>query len=199
MIKKLRSQEELYPAETYFQYSNLGMALAGEVVVAVSGMAYADYVKKNILNPLGLGSTYTEIPGEQRGKRLATGYSPRLRDGSRKVPPFFQVRGIAPAAGFASTVEDLARFASWQLKLLEEGGEEVLKASTFKEMQPVHWIDPNWKTTWGLGFEVERRNDLTFVGHSGMCPGYRTDLMLCPGKKICVIVMAHAHDANRLE
>ena len=32
---------------------------------------------------------------------------------------FYQVRGIAPAAGYASTVEDLGRFASWQFRLLD--------------------------------------------------------------------------------
>ena len=52
IIEKLTSQEELYPADTYFQYSNLGLTLAGEVVAAVSGQPYAEYVKQHILDPL---------------------------------------------------------------------------------------------------------------------------------------------------
>jgi CubicO group peptidase (beta-lactamase class C family) len=196
IIKKLSSQEELYPAETYFQYSNLGMALAGEVVAAVSGMPYAEYVKKNILSPLSLKDTTPEIPEAQRGKRLATGYSNRLRDGSRQAIPFFLVRGMAPAAGFASTVEDLARFASWQFRLLGKGGKEILNANTLKEMQRVHWIDPDWKTTQGLGFSVSRRDGKTYVGHGGSCPGYRTQLSLCPKEKLAVIVMTNANDVD---
>jgi len=196
IIKKLSGQEELYPAETYFQYSNLGMALAGEVVAAVSGLPYAEYVKKNILSPLSLKDTIPEIPEAQRGKRLATGYSNRLRDGSRQVIPFFLVRGMAPAAGFASTVEDLARFASWQVRLLGKGGKEILNANTLKEMQRVHWIDPDWKTTQGLGFSISRRDGKTYVGHGGSCPGYRTQLSLSPKEKLAVIVMTNANDVD---
>jgi len=196
IIARLSSQEELYPAETYFQYSNLGMALAGEVVAAVSGENYADYVKKYILDPLGLKDTTPEIPAPEKGKRLAAGYSAQLRDGSRKTMPFFQVRGIAPAAGFASTVEDLARLASWQLRLLAKGGKEVLAANTLKEMQRVHWMDADWKNSWGLGFSVSRREDKTFVGHGGACPGYRTQVTVCPKDKTAIIVLTNADDAN---
>lgn len=196
IIEALSGQEELYPADTYFQYSNLGMSLLGEVIAAVSGKPYAQYIQENILTPLGLENTSPEIPEEQRGKQLATGYSVRLRDGSRKVIPFYLVNGIAPAAGFASTVEDLARFASWQLRLLENGDREVLAANTLKEMHRVHWLDPNWQTTRGLGFSVSRRNDKTYVGHGGSCPGYKTQLSLRPKDKIAVIVMTNAHDVS---
>jgi len=196
IMERLANQEELYPADTYFQYSNLGLTLAGEVVVAASGQTYPDYVQKNILDPLGLVDTSPEIPDQHRGGRLATGYSRKLRDGKRKVIPPFSVRGIAPAAGFASTVEDLARFASWQFRLLEKGGTEILAANTLKEMQRVHWLDPSWETTRGLGFSVSRRDGKTFVGHGGSCPGYRTNLSLSTKDKIAVIVMTNGHDVS---
>jgi CubicO group peptidase (beta-lactamase class C family) len=44
--EKLRQQKTLYPPSTYFQYSNLGMALLGEIVAEVSGMSYDDYVNE---------------------------------------------------------------------------------------------------------------------------------------------------------
>jgi CubicO group peptidase (beta-lactamase class C family) len=196
IVARLSSQEELYPAESYFQYSNLGLTLAGEVVAAVSGEPFADYVKKNILEPLGMKDTTPEIPEAERGKRLAVGYSTLLRDGSRSAVPFFLVRGLAPAAGFASTVEDLARFASWQLRLLRKGGKEVLNANTLKEMQRVQWMDADWQNPRGLGFSVWRRDDKSYVGHGGACPGYRTQVALCPKDKIAVIVLTNADDAS---
>lgn len=196
IIERLSSQEELYPAETYFQYSNLGLTIAGEVIAAVSGQPYAEYVKKNLLDPIGLNDTSPEIPEEHKNGRLATGYSRHLRNGRRKVIPFYLVRGIAPAAGFASTVEDLARFASWQFRQLEKGGKEVVDANTLKEMHRVHWLDQDWNTTWGLGFSVWRHKEKTFVGHSGSCPGYRSHLSMCPKDKIAIVVMTNAHDVS---
>jgi CubicO group peptidase (beta-lactamase class C family) len=196
IIEALSGQEELYPANTYYQYSNLGMSLLGEVIATASGKPFAEYIQEHILTPLGLTNTSPEIPEEQQGKKLATGYSVRLRDGSRKVIPFYLVNGIAPAAGFASTAEDLARFASWQFRLLEKGGWEVLAANTLKEMHRVHWLDPDWRTTRGLGFSVSRRENKTYVGHGGNCPGYKTQLSLHPKDKIAVVVMSNAHDVN---
>ncbi len=196
IIEKLSGQEELYPADTFFQYSNLGMSLLGEVVRAVSGQEYDLYIKEHILDPLGLEDTTSEIPENERGKKLATGYSMKLRDGERREIPFYFVNGIAPAAGFASTVEDLARFASWQLRLLENGGQKVLKVNTLKKMHRVHWFDPDWRTTWGLGFSVSRQDEKIQVGHGGSCPGYRTQLTIRPKDKIAVIVMTNAQGVS---
>jgi len=143
VVKGLANQAMLYPSDRYFQYSNLGMTLAGQIVEQVSGKPYGEYVRENILAPLGLGRTTPEIPAGERGGLLAQGYGVLTRDGERAAMSFFQVRGIAPAAGFASNVEDLARFASWQFRLLAKGGSEVLRASTLREMQRVQWMDPD--------------------------------------------------------
>jgi CubicO group peptidase (beta-lactamase class C family) len=192
VIKGLSNQSMLYPSSRYFQYSNLGLTLAGQIVEQVSGKPYADYVRENILGPLHLGSTTPEIPVNEQGKLLAIGYGTLSRDGERPTMPVFQARGIAPAAGFASNVEDLARFASWQFRLLAKGGQEVLKASTLREMQRVQWMDPDWKTSWGLGFTVMRLENRTVVGHGGSCPGFRTELALLPDEMIAGIAMVNA-------
>ena len=193
---KLGSQKTLYSPSTYFQYSNLGMALLGEIVAEVSGMPYQQYIEENILKPLQLADTRTKLPESLWRQKLATGYTALKRDGTRDMLPLFQARGIAAAAGFSSTVEDLARFASWQFRLLEKGGEEILKASTLREMQRVHWVDPDWQTTWGLGFSVWEADGRTMVGHGGSCPGYRSILNIDPHKKQAFIVMINAQGVS---
>jgi CubicO group peptidase (beta-lactamase class C family) len=193
--EKIASQQTLYPAEAHFQYSNLGLTLAGEVVAAASGQPYDEYVKSHILGPLGLTGTTPEIPADQRGNRLATGYSILTRDGEPKAMPFFQVRGIAPAAGYASTAEDLARFASWQFRLLDTGVTEILKANTLREMYRIHWVEPDFETTWGLGFSVWRRDGKIFVGHGGSCPGFRSAVLFRPEEKVAAIFLSNAHEA----
>ncbi len=193
--EKVASQQTLYPAERYFQYSNLGITLAGEIVAAVSAEPFDQYVKNHILAPLGMTSTTPEIPADQRGIRLATGYSILTRGGEPKAMPFFQVRGIAPAAGFASTAEDLARFACWQFRLLGKGGTEILNANTLREMYRIHWVEPDFETTWGLGFSVWRRDGKIFVGHGGSCPGFRSSVLFRPEEKVAAIFLSNAHEA----
>lgn len=193
---RLSEQAELYPAFRYHQYSNLGLTLAGEVVAELSGRPYDDYVREEILEPLGLQSTYPEIPLREHGEGMARGYAALTREGTRPPVKAFQARGIAPAAGYASTVQDLARFASWQFRVLESGGDEVLGRNTLREMYRVHWLDPDWDTKWGLGFATWREDDRTYVGHGGSCPGYRSHLNLDPESRVATIFMANASGVN---
>lgn len=111
VIERLSLQETLYPTETYFQYSNLGITLAGEVVAAAAGQPYADYVRRNILDPLGLSSTTPEMPDQHRGGRLATGYGALTREGKRPALAFFRVRGILRRRDFGRPLGEWPRDA----------------------------------------------------------------------------------------
>lgn len=195
--EKLGGQETLYPASTYFQYSNLGLTLLGQIVEAVSGSSYDDYVQQNILAPLGLQDTRPTMPKELYGKQLAKGYGAINRKREREGIELFDANGITAAAGFSSNVTDLANFASWQFRLREQLAAEILKPATLKYMQQVHWTNPDWKTTWGLGFVVFKgSNGNTWVGHGGSCPGYRSILQLDLKSKMAYAVMINAGGTN---
>ena len=195
IIETLPNQETIYPSETKWKYSNLGMALLGEIVVAASGEDYETYIQNHILKPLNMSSSSINLNADHK-KRLATGYGRRLVDGARKVMPFTDSKGLTPAANMSSTVEDLARFASFQFRERNGEKDQILKYDTRREMQRVHWLQPSWKSGWGLGFSISYRDDKTFVGHGGWVAGYRTQITLCPDKKIAVIVMSNAEDGS---
>ena len=188
---KLGSQATIYPADRYYQYSNLGLSLAGEVVAEQSGVDYEAYVRKNILEPLGLDDTDTGFPTDRREPRVATGYSYPGRDQQLKAMPRYDARGITPAAGFASTAIDLGKFAAWQFKAMAEGENAVLSGNTLREMQRAQWLDWDWGTARGLAFGLYRVNGRTLTGHGGDCPGFNTRLYLEPISKVAVSVMAN--------
>jgi CubicO group peptidase (beta-lactamase class C family) len=193
----LGDQETLYPASTYYQYSNLALTLLGHIVEQVSGMSFDDYVQQNILTPLQLANTRTELPKNLYGDQLAIGYSSLNRNGERPKVNFFKANGIKPAAGFSSNVLDLAKFASWQFRLRDTTAAEILQPATLKYMQQVHWTDPDWKVTRGLGFGVYKGpNGSTWVGHGGSCPGYRSTLQLDLKNKMAYTVMINAGGTN---
>jgi CubicO group peptidase (beta-lactamase class C family) len=196
LIERLGTQEPLYPSDRYFQYSNLGLALAGEVVSARAGMPYDQFVRERILAPLHLDATYPEVPLAEKGKRLAQGFSAKRRDGTRAAVPLFQTRGIAPAAGFTSTANDLAKFAMWQFRARDAKSDAVLDPRTLREMYRPHFVDPDFETFWGIGFSTWKAGNNVFVGHAGGCPGFRTELSLDPEKKVGIVVMANANGVN---
>ena len=195
IVETLPTQTMLYPPRTYFQYSNLALTLAGEIVAEVSGQSYDAYTRENILDPLGMSSTFTDLEDRFRGNRLATGYTARGRDGKRHVIPDYWVRGISPAAGFVSTVEDLGRFASWQFRVLE-GEDALLDRNTLRDMHRIHWSEPDGNTTYGLGFAVWKSDGDSFVGHGGSCPGYRSHLLLRPQDKVATAFMTNGQGVN---
>jgi CubicO group peptidase (beta-lactamase class C family) len=191
VIDRLSEQETLYSSQTRYQYSNLGLSLLGYIVEEASGQPYDEYIRQHILDPLEMDDTYPEMPSQHVGGKLATGYGSLTRQGDRNPAPFFEAQGIAPAAGFASTVDDLAKFAQWQFRLRGDR-EEVLHGYTLAEMQRVHFATPGSTTMRGLGFSLSSRDGDTFVGHGGSCPGFRSQFSLQNEDKIGVVVMVNA-------
>jgi CubicO group peptidase (beta-lactamase class C family) len=192
---RLPAQETALPTETEWKYSNLGLTLAGEIVAAVSGQPYAAYVTHHVLEPLGMRRTFVASPPADHPD-LAVGHTRRLPGADRGVAPYTDGRGIAAAANMTTCVSDLARFARLQFRDGPAGGEQILKGSTLREMQRVHWLQPDWTAGWGLGFRVLRTAGQTYVGHGGSLRGYRTQIHLRPADRIGVIVFTNADDGN---
>lgn len=195
-LADLARQRTLMRAADHYQYSNLGMLLLGEVVAVVSGKPYTDYVQQHILQALKLPDTRPSLPTGLLGTRLPAGHSSIKRDGKRDVLRPFDMTGLTAAAGYTSTVADLAQFASWQFRLAGKGGSEVLKVATLREMHRVQWTDPDGKNTWGFGFAVSREGANTVVSHSGICPGYNSALALALKDEVAVIALANANGAG---
>lgn len=192
----LGGQSTIYAADRYHQYSNLGLSLVGEIVAEKSGQDYTAYVDEHVLGPLGLTDTSTGFPTDNREPRIATGYGYSGRDGALPPMPRYDARGITPAAGFASTALDLARFASWQFRLLGGKPDKVLQANTLREMQRVQWMDWDWSIARGLAFGVYRIGDRTLTGHGGDCPGFNTRLYMDPVSRYAVVTMANRNYVN---
>jgi D-alanyl-D-alanine-carboxypeptidase/D-alanyl-D-alanine-endopeptidase len=72
MIRLLGGQAAVFPPETEWKYSNIALAVAGEVVAAVAREPYEEYVRAHILEPLGDAGHASCIP-PRRHPALAVG------------------------------------------------------------------------------------------------------------------------------
>lgn len=189
-------QDAIFAPASRYKYSNLGMALLGEIVAAVSGESWADYLQAHVFSPLGMTSS-SAAPADEHFHRMTTAYLRRQGDGSRGIADYYETRAIAPAANIVSTVEDLARFAALQFRRgAKAGGDQILKASTLDEMHRPHWVREDWSGGLGLGFRVSRRQGKTLVTHGGWVAGHRSHLLLVPDEKVAVIALTNADDAS---
>lgn len=193
----VKTQEQLYRPYDHWQYSNLGMAMLGNVISKVSGLSWGDYVEQNIFTPLGMSKSQTDMPFDIVGKGFAQGYYVRSPQGERKAVEKHSFRAFAPAAGIASSVNDMAKFASWHFRLQDNGGEEILKATTLKNMQRVHWVGAEFnEPAWGLAYATSRYNDKTLWGHGGYCPGARTEFVMRLPTRVGVVMMMSVNDVS---
>jgi D-alanyl-D-alanine carboxypeptidase len=194
MMPVLNRMGVVGPPETEFKYSNVALGLAGYIVEAASGEPYPEYVARHILAPLGM--TGTRVIPTRDMATLAVGYGRRVAGKPRRLEPFFQGNYMLAASNFASTVEDLAKYASLQFRRGPAGGAQILKGSTLAEMQRIHWLQPDWQSGRGLGWGIGRRDGLTRVGHGGSVPGHRTQLTFAPSEKFAVIALTNAEDGD---
>ena len=192
VIDELKNQEMLYPPSKYYQYSNLGLSLLGFIVEEVTQTSFDDYVNQNILVPLSMNNTKTYMLSEDYGKNLTLGYSSLNRNIEREKVNFFNADGIAAAAGFTSNVEDLAKFARWQINLVKSLEKNILSPETLKVMHEIHWDDELTSVTRGLGFGVYNFDGENWVGHGGSCPGYRSQLYINTDKELAYSVMINS-------
>lgn len=181
-----------FSPDVRWKYSNLAYAIAGQVIEAVSGQTWADYVEQHIYRPLEMSASSVD----RNVPELATGYGRLMPDGSRAVNPFIDARSLAAATGITSTVEDMAKFVSAQFRKGRMGGRQILSTGSLREMHRVRVLESNWTQGNAIGFAVRRERDKVFVSHGGSYPGYQTNTLLNLEGKVGVIVLTNADDAN---
>ena len=189
LMADLDRQEPAIPPETQWKYSNLGYAVLGQLVKAVSDERFEDYVLRHIAQPLGMTHTLVNPPEDLRG--IAVGYGYRQPDGTREPRAFMKMGGMYGAAGVISTAADLSRFAAF---FLSDADSEVLSATSRREMLRVQAILPDWSAGQGLGFEIRRVGAQTRIGHAGRGAGYAGRLDIDPASKLAVIVLINADE-----
>jgi D-alanyl-D-alanine carboxypeptidase len=188
----IAEHQAAYPPEVRWKYSNLALGIAGMIVEAVSGEKYADYVSRHIFTPLGMSASSVD----QRVDGLAVGYGRLMPDGSRKKMPFIDARGLGPATGITSNVEDMAKFVSLQFRSGRVDGNQILSTGALREMHRVRVMENDWTRGNAIGFAVNRYQDKVYVGHGGSYPGYKTQTFIDVEGKVGVIVLTNEDDGN---
>jgi len=191
ILESLSRTEKIHPELAEIHYSNLGIALMAHALERVAGQRWEDYVLENILKPLGMDHSGFPSTPERLANR-AIGHK-ILKDKSVEVVPEFTLEGYGPVGGLWSCVEDLARFMSFQFRDQTTGSKGILGHTSVREMLTPAFIDPEWKSGFGIGWMLEREGNRTIAWHSGGIPGFRAYMAIVPGKKVGVVVLANAY------
>ncbi|MGY1753685.1 serine hydrolase domain-containing protein [Blastococcus sp. SYSU D01042] len=183
----------------HFKYSNVGYALVGQAVEAVTGTPFAEHLRTAVLEPLGLTRTGADHDPRRAGE-YAAGHTALLLGEHRRLALGVAPTGAwAPATGFWSTAEELSAFAEAALVF---GGDRLLTDGSRRLMQRQESVVTAYGTEigrYGLGVDLTRVGDRELVGHSGGWPGHITLTLADPTAGLVVSVLTNAVDGPAQE
>jgi len=169
LVASIGPDAVLWPPMTRYHYSNLAYGLLGAAAAAVTGGTWAGALQDRILTPLGLArTTYAATEPYLRGV-VTHPYAPVLR----REEPREDAGALAPAGQLWSTVADLGRWAAFLLDPASVPNPPLAPETVEEMLRPVAFTDTDrWTGAHSLGFQMWRRGERTFVGHTGSMPGY---------------------------
>ncbi|MEO8574504.1 MAG: serine hydrolase [Pyrinomonadaceae bacterium] len=192
-IDSLNKTSLVYAPEARTKYSSAAIATVGYVLERTQKEPFAKYLKRSVLEPLGLEDTSFE-PTPSITKDLAKAYMWTV-DGRVFEAPKFEL-GISPAGSMYTTVEDMGRFIS----ALFAGGQgtkgRMLKASTLEQMWTPQFSSAGQKTGYGIGFGIRESEGRRTIGHGGAIYGFATTLKAMPEDRLGVVVVTTKDAAN---
>lgn len=186
-------------------YSNLGFQVLGPLVAAVSGTDHHTYVREHIFAPLAMHSS-AWTPEDVPGDRLAVGHE-RMPGQPPRPRPHWRPGAADAAGGMYSSVEDLARYASWLLAAWpprDDPDPGPLSRATLREAQTLAVMHQFHAESLrdgparasvggtGLGFGVSTNCQFDhIVAHNGKTLNYRAMLLLLPTRGAAIILMTN--------
>jgi CubicO group peptidase (beta-lactamase class C family) len=191
--------------DTAYEYSNYGFALLGRIVTKASGVPYREYLKTQILAPIGMRASSLE-PGKIATGASAMGYK-KVGDEYTEEPSL--AHGTFGAmGGLVTTARDLAKYVAYQLSAVPPRDDEEsgpVRRSSQREMQRA-WRSsaltasrptpegPLQVVTASYGFGLRISSDCRFgqvVGHGGGLPGFGSYMMWLPEYGVGMFAMAN--------
>jgi CubicO group peptidase (beta-lactamase class C family) len=177
-------------------YSNDGFTMVENLVKAVTGMAYLDFVRQEILTPLEMGrSRFADVV-------LPAGSYARPYTGATPQP--YISLNLYATGGVYSTAADMARLAMMFLNGGRVGSQQFLTTASIDAMAQDETAGtfspaPSDYVRYGLGWDTVAQPGLKAVGVRGLQKGgaidgfngqmYRSTLLVAPDQGLAVVVM----------
>lgn len=143
ILEKMALVDAAYGLRSSFIYQNIMYATAGEVVAAVSGMPWAEFVRSRIFRPLGMDETVPLLSETLGAPNVAR---PHHRVDGRTVP--IDNASVDPVAAAGSVWSSVSDMSTWLRFLLAGGvtedGTRLLAEATVEELfRPQAFVTPS--------------------------------------------------------
>lgn len=196
-----------------YAYDNVLYLVAGEVIAAVSGQSWEDFVSTRILAKVGMRGTNVRhsTAGSATGSANVAATHAEVDGKVRPISPF-DSDNTNPAGGINSSAEDMAKWLRVQLAggRLADGTRLISDANARQLttiVTPIPFGNPppelpplkmNFRG-YALGFEIRDYRGHKIVLHTGGLPGYVSRVAMIPDANVGVAVLTNQESGEAFD
>jgi len=201
-----RQLKYIKPATSFrysYAYDNVLYVVAGELIEAVSGQTWEEFVRTNILEPAGMTTSFSHYPSPDQRSNIASPHA--VVEGTLK--PVWPDTSAAtnPAGGIMTNAQDEAK---WLMIMADSGkmadGKRLYSARTARALwMPVTILNNNPPPPqlaplkanfrgYALGLNMSDYRGYKVAEHTGGLPGFVSEVSTVPDLRLGVAVFTNA-------
>jgi CubicO group peptidase (beta-lactamase class C family) len=202
VVRRARYVPQANPFRGGYGYSNLMFIAAGEVVAAVAGEPWQVFLRRRILDRLGMDRTVLTTDSLPARTNVATPHG--LWEGELVAFPWYNWDAMAAAGGVISSVAEMAEWLELQIDggVLAEG-DTIFSPGQSWEMWTVHTpraVSPGYRELYpsthfrgyGLGWALNDYKGRKVVSHGGGYDGMFSRVVIVPEEELGVVVLTNS-------
>ncbi len=194
------------PIRTTFQYQSTMFTVAGLAVAKASGMSWAEFVQKRLLDPLDMKATYFTTKETAKIPDKASPYTLDAEKRLQLVEPY-PMEEPEPAGSIQSSASDLAKWLLFQLNNKDINGKPLISARNLEAMHtpqiaiPLDAIDriqfpETHQMSYGMGWVIQDHFGHLLLQHAGAIDGFRCHFALVPKCRLGIVLLCNLHQTR---
>src|SRR5262249_53026061 len=194
VLERVRYLEPEFSFRSRFGYCNLMFAAAGDIIPAITGVTWDDFLKRRLFEPMGMSRTNTDVRAMERLDDVAR---PHTLVKGKVVPVAYRLTpGSAPAGAAKPCVKGWGPWSRLQLKHGTLDGRKLVPAEVIRETRtPQTFVNtrPDGDklnfSAYGLGWALRVYEGRFLISHSGGLDGMLSLTVLVPEERLGVVVL----------
>jgi CubicO group peptidase (beta-lactamase class C family) len=174
-----------YPVGYHYSYSNLGVDLAGYILQVRTGMRFEDYVKRRVLDPLGMTDSSFDIELIKATRNRALGHEAGVEYIPIDIP-------MIPAGGLYTSTRDMARYIQFHVNHGKLDGGRLLSDDLLQELYSVQFPEKYQRTGFGFGLIRQVTSSTYNIYHGGAGFGFSSGLIMYPELGFGVVFLTNS-------
>lgn len=205
VIAGLQHLKPISSFRSEFAYQNILYLVAGQIIPAVSGHSWDDFVQERIFLPLGMDNSSTSIEAHNKNDNIA---QPHIEiAGELRTVALRSYDNVGPAASINTTAVDLAAYARLLLNQGQFAGQQLYSPQIARDLwtpqtlipitgqspSELAYFTPRYLHAYALGWrlqDIPRRSQVK-ISHSGGIDGLRSLLTLIPDENLGIVALAN--------